>query len=74
MAPMSKEKPAKKPKPKDRGPTLHMRLDENEDAALEAFRAAQRVAPDRSAVGLTALHEFLAREGFWPWPKPPEKT
>lgn len=66
---MSK-KPAKKSGSKDGG-VLAIRLDKATEAALMAFIAAQAVEPDRSAVGLKSLHEFLQRHGFWP-PKPSE--
>jgi rRNA pseudouridine-1189 N-methylase Emg1 (Nep1/Mra1 family) len=69
LAVMSKKKaPAgeKKPKP----PVLYLRVSEEHEAALQAFISAQRIKPDRTAVGLTALEELLAKEGFWP-PKPP---
>jgi predicted transcriptional regulator len=56
-------KPPKPPK-KSRGPVLFIRLDDRTEAELVAFMRAQRVEPDRSAVGLKALHEFLEREGF----------
>lgn len=51
---------------KDRGPVLYLRLDDETEASLQAFIAAQRVEPDRTAVGLKALREFLSREGYWP--------
>jgi hypothetical protein len=59
-------KPPKPPKPpkKSRGPVLFIRLDDRTEAELVAFMRAHRVEPDRSAVGLKALHEFLEREGF----------
>lgn len=65
---MSKQKPPK-PGSKDRGPVLYLRLDEPTEDALQAFIRAQTVEPDRTAVGLKALHEFLAKHGFWPPPK-----
>lgn len=45
---------------------LYLRLPPELDAALQAFIAAQRIRPDRTAVGLTALEELLAKEGYWP--------
>lgn len=60
---MSKQKP--KPA-KDRGPVLYIRLDDPTEAALQAFIKAQTVEPDRTAVGLKSLHEFLTKHGFWP--------
>lgn len=52
--------------PKDRGPVLYLRLSPEHEAALQAFVNAQRIKPDRTAVGLTALEELLQKEGFWP--------
>ncbi len=59
------KKPAKKPA-KKRGPVLFITMDEGTDAELHAYLAAQDVAPDRSAVGLKALREFLVSRGFKP--------
>jgi len=54
-----------KPKPsKDRGPVLYLRLSDDDEAALTGYIAAQEVPPDRTAVGLTALRQFLGRHGF----------
>lgn len=52
--------------PKDRGPVLFIRLKPEMEQALQAFIGAQDVEPDRSAVGLKALSEFLEKRGFWP--------
>jgi hypothetical protein len=51
-------------------PVLYLRLTAEHEAALQAFIGRQRVKPDRTAVGLTALEEFLRKEGDWPAPKP----
>lgn len=55
---------------KRRGPVLFISLDANTEASLVAFISSQVVEPDRSAVGLKALREFLAKQGYWPPPKP----
>ena len=69
MVGMAKNPPKSgKSKGKPRGPVLFIRVDEATEAQLVAFMKAQRVEPDRSAVGLTALREFLEREGFRPKP------
>lgn len=52
-----------------RGPVLYLRLGPELNDALQRFIAAQRIKPDRTAVGLTALEELLSREGYWPPPK-----
>lgn len=62
------EKPSEGKKPP--GPVLFIRLSEDEEAALTKFIGDQVVPPDRSAVGKTALHQFLAEHGYWP-PKQP---
>jgi hypothetical protein len=62
---MSKQK-SNKSNAKSRGPVLYLRLSEEHETALQAFLKRQRVQPDRTAVGLTALEEFLAKEGLWP--------
>jgi len=59
-----RKKPAKKTSPKKRGPVLFVTMDEQTDAELQAYIAAQDVGPDRSAVGLKALREFLVSRGF----------
>jgi hypothetical protein len=53
-----------------RTPTLHMRLSDELEAALSRFIASQRIKPDRTAVGITALEELLSKEGYWPPPPP----
>ncbi len=68
---MSKKKanpPATSSGSKDRGPVLFIRLKPDMEEALQAFIGAQDVEPDRSAVGLKALSEFLEKRGFWPPP------
>lgn len=68
---MGKKKPGR-PKadtpPRER--ILAMRMPHDLDEALEAFRAAQPFAPDRTAVGLRALENFLREQGFYPPPRP----
>ena len=63
---------AKQSKPDaGKAPVLYLRLTPEHEVALLAFINAQRIKPDRTAVGLTALEELLAKDGFWP-PKPPK--
>lgn len=68
---MSKKK-AGRPKsptpPRDR--VLAMRMPPDLEEALEAFRAAQVFPPDRTAVGLRALENFLREQGHYPPRKP----
>lgn len=72
MLGMTEKKQAKKTS-KDRGPALFVRIDDDTEAALQDFIGAQDVPPDRQAVGLKALHEFLAKRGHWPRkPTPPK--
>lgn len=59
-------KPKKSKPSRDRGPVLFLRLPEETEAAILAYIAAQDVPPDKTAVGLAAIHEFLAKRGFWP--------
>ena len=61
---------SKKPANADKPPVLYLRLTPEHEAALQSFMSRQRVKPDRTAVGLTALEEFLSKEGDWPPPKP----
>jgi hypothetical protein len=58
-------------KSKDRGPVLYLRLTPEHEEAIQRFIAAQRIRPDRTTVGITAIEELLAREGFWPLPVNP---
>ncbi len=51
---------------KPKGPTLFIRMTQAHENALAAFIAAQAVSPERPAVGLKALEEFLAKHGYWP--------
>lgn len=64
------EKPPKKSKPKvvakRERKSVFLSLDDETDAALDKFRADQRVVPERPAVAFTALVEFLRREGYLP--------
>lgn len=74
MVEMAEKKPAgKQPKsqkpPKRKRDVLFISLDSETEACLVAFIASQVVEPDRSAVGLKALREFLGKQGYWP-PKP----
>lgn len=68
---MSKKKPGR-PKsatpPKER--ILAVRMPPDLEAALESFRAAQSFPPDRTAVTLRALENFLREQGHYPPRKP----
>lgn len=67
---MGKSKPSKKPvnATANKSPVLYVRLTDEHEAALAAYIARQKAKPDRQAVGLAALEEFLRAEGLWPWP------
>ena len=52
-------------KPKNPG-MLMLRMDEATVAALDAYLTAQKVPPERTAVALVALRQFLTAEGFPP--------
>ncbi len=52
------------PPPKPRTPVLNLRLGHDLESRLAKWMAKQRVEPDKTAVVLTALDEFLEREGF----------
>lgn len=52
-------KPAKK-----RGPVLFITLDDETEAGLVAYIASHEVPPDRSAVGLVALRQFLTERKY----------
>lgn len=58
--------------PVSRGIVYNLRLGTDRDAAIEAFREAQLVQPDKSAIITKAIDEFLEKHGFWP-PKAPPK-
>jgi hypothetical protein len=49
-------------KEKRRRNVIFISLDDRIEAALQKFLSRHRVKPDRSAVGLAALIEFLERE------------
>lgn len=66
MSVMSKDKPKVNKSAKDRGPVLYLRMTDADEQGLEAYIAAQEVPPDKNAVGLTALRQFLGRHGFGP--------
>ena len=68
MVAMSKQK--KPDAEKRKRAVVFISLDDPTEAALQKFLAAQRIPPDRSAVGFAALIEFLKREGFPPAPQP----
>lgn len=59
---------------KPRRNVIFITLDGPTEDAVTRFINSQRVKPDRAAVGLTALLEFLDKVGFspeYPGPKPP---
>ncbi len=68
---MSKQKKQPATDAKKPNPILYLRLDDDTEAALQAFLARQEVKPDRTAVGMTALHQFLAKHNLWPYPPKP---
>lgn len=55
-------------KPKNPGMLL-LRLDDETTAALAAYINSFEVKPERTAVGLAALRQFLAERGHLPKPK-----
>ena len=73
---MSKQKPSKDKhvtatqKKADKGSVLYLRLTPEHEAALEKYIQRQKAKPDRQAVGLAALEDFLEGEKLWP----PEKV
>lgn len=48
---------------------VFLTLDDDTETALESFRGDQLVPPDRAAVGVKALQDFLKGQGYYP-PKP----
>lgn len=62
--------PAPKRKPKElKNPEMvFVRMDDETRGAFEKFIAAQPVTPERPAVVLTALREFLQKHGYLPRP------
>lgn len=66
IAVMERKKSSTKPEPKAKKPVLFIQLTAEEEAALNAFIAAQTVEPDRAAVGRKSLIRFLESQGFWP--------
>lgn len=59
--------PKKKPNQPKRVPNpnaVFVRLDDETGAALAKFVAAQKVPPERTAVIVIALRQFLAAEGY----------
>jgi len=74
---MSKSKKSATPADKDpskatKGKTgvLFIRISKEVEDAIQSFQSAQRVTPDRTAVVMTAILEFLEKEGHWPPKKP----
>ena len=70
IASMGKQKPQKPDPDPGKPPPLFVRIDRPLHEAIQAFIAAQEVPPDRTAVVVTALQQFLARHGLWPAAKP----
>jgi hypothetical protein len=67
MADMSKRKPERKPEAaaeKGKPPVLYLRITPDDEAALQAYIDAQDTPPDRTAVGLRALRQFLESRGY----------
>lgn len=74
MDTMSKQRrPKSQPASPGEPLSVYVRMDLPTSAALVAFVESQPVAPSNAAVCLKALHEFLARHGFWPPPATPPK-
>jgi len=57
------KRPAK-PDPAKKRNVVFVTLDDATEEALQRFIEAQRIRPDRSAVGQAAIVEFLEKEGF----------
>lgn len=55
----------KKPKAEKQS-VLYIRTSPEHEAALDAYIQRQKAKPDRQAVGLAALEQFLEQEGLWP--------
>jgi hypothetical protein len=66
---MSKKKPTTPPKDK----ILTARVPDDLFAAFEAYRAAQLYPPDRTAVVLRLMEQFLRAEGYYPLSPPPPR-
>jgi hypothetical protein len=64
IAVMSKKKT--KPTAEKREKVLAMRMPPELEAALQSFISAQQFPPDRTAVGLRALENFLREQGHYP--------
>jgi hypothetical protein len=65
------KKPTADKQKRPRGPVVFVTLDAVTEASLVAFIEAQPVQPDRAAVGLTAIRDFLKRQGYFPTPPQP---
>jgi hypothetical protein len=70
MSTMSKQRKQKAPAAQDEPEpvTVYVRLDAATSGALARFVGSQDVPPTNPAVVVKALHEFLARRGYWPPP------
>lgn len=64
LAVAKKQTKADEPASKKRRNVIFITLDDEIEASLQGFIDSQRIKPDRAAIGLTALIEFLEREGF----------
>jgi hypothetical protein len=71
MLAVMSERKKPSPKSKGRGPVVFLTLDPDTETGLTSFIAAQDVAPDRAAVALKALREFLRSRGHYPPPGRP---
>jgi hypothetical protein len=58
--------PSKKPRELKNPEMVFVRMDDETRAAFEKFMGDQPVTPERPAVVLTALRDFLRRLGYLP--------
>ena len=66
IASMGKKKPEKSSREAAKPPPLFVRIDWPLHDAVQAFIESQPAPPDRTAVVVAALREFLAKHGHWP--------
>ncbi len=66
----SKKNPPEPTTPKGRSQVYNVRLGHDLDASIAAYLASQEVPPDKSAVIVAAVRDFMKARGFYP---PPEQ-